>query len=274
MSSLPNPFANQIGSTFSADAPALSPHEESLDWVLEAVQQQLMTFATSEDAIAGGMAKPNAQLTAIFDNAAKNPALETTLQLWRNNDFSQMPNLVVLADADMNGAQGGFSAATQTIYLSGSLVQHDPLVGAVGVVIEEMGHSLDTLLHPNGGDTQGDEGELFKATVLGTKLSQAEQFDIRQEDDRGWVRVDGEAIAIEQATAIQKAVVSGHRVDFNGDGRTDFLRQEKGGWDNDSIITANVFLSLGNGTFTQVNLPESFNLNADHGVNIYTDNQY
>jgi hypothetical protein len=33
--------------------------------------------------------------------------------------------------------------------------------------------------------------------------------------------------------------------DFNADGRTDFLRQEKGVWDDDANNTANVFLSIG-----------------------------
>lgn len=37
--------------------------------------------------------------------------------------------------------------------------------------------------------------------------------------------------------------------DFNGDGKTDFLRQEKGGWDNDDTGTFLVHLSRGNGDF-------------------------
>ncbi len=43
--------------------------------------------------------------------------------------------------------------------------------------------------------------------------------------------------------------------DFNGDGRMDFLRQEYGGWANDSTNTFNVFLSNGqqDGTFTVTN---------------------
>jgi hypothetical protein len=40
--------------------------------------------------------------------------------------------------------------------------------------------------------------------------------------------------------------------DFNGDGRTDFLRQEKSNWDDDSVFTAQVWLSHGNGSFSYV----------------------
>ncbi|GAB4175063.1 MAG: hypothetical protein Fur006_05320 [Coleofasciculaceae cyanobacterium] len=51
--------------------------------------------------------------------------------------------------------------------------------------------------------------------------------------------------------------------DFNGDGKDDIFRQEKADDDNDSINTANIFLSNGNGTFTKILLPDNFNLKGD-----------
>ncbi len=51
--------------------------------------------------------------------------------------------------------------------------------------------------------------------------------------------------------------------DFNGDGKSDILRQEKGDWDNDAIRTAEVLLSQGNGNFTRTTLPDSFELKGD-----------
>jgi surface antigen len=66
--------------------------------------------------------------------------------------------------------------------------------------------------------------------------------------------------------------------DFNGDGKTDFIRQEKGTMDDDDIRTADLYLSNGNGTFTQqpltdwqimkgdfVNIVSSANLNLSWG---------
>lgn len=41
-----------------------------------------------------------------------------------------------------------------------------------------------------------------------------------------------------------------HTGDFDGDGKTDFLRQEHSGWDDDAANTFRVFLSNGNGQFT------------------------
>ncbi len=59
--------------------------------------------------------------------------------------------------------------------------------------------------------------------------------------------------------------------DFNGDGRTDFLRQERGDRDNDANNTFNVYLSRGNGYFDIVTPGGSAfqsNLRSDNGVNI------
>nr|NCS40427.1 hypothetical protein [Microcystis aeruginosa BS13-10] len=44
-------------------------------------------------------------------------------------------------------------------------------------------------------------------------------------------------------------IISG---DFNGDGKTDFIRQEKNAWDNDSVNNFNVYFSRGDGYFDLV----------------------
>ncbi|MBE9103062.1 DUF4347 domain-containing protein [Vacuolonema iberomarrocanum] len=56
--------------------------------------------------------------------------------------------------------------------------------------------------------------------------------------------------------------------DFNDDGKDDFIRQEKGAWDNNSSNTGNVFLSNGNGSFAKHNLPENFAIKGDN-TNLY-----
>ena len=48
--------------------------------------------------------------------------------------------------------------------------------------------------------------------------------------------------------------------DYNGDGRDDFIRQEKGWWDNDNVNTAHIFFSDGDGTFTVQSLTNSNSL--------------
>lgn len=45
--------------------------------------------------------------------------------------------------------------------------------------------------------------------------------------------------------------------DFNGDGRDDFIRQEKGAYAVDNLLTAQVYLSNGDGTFSSQPLTDS-----------------
>jgi len=66
------------------------------------------------------------------------------------------------------------------------------------ILLEELGHKFDTLLNP-GGDTSGDEGELFKQVVLGLPLSDPELLRIQTEDDAGTIIVDNQLIAVEQS---------------------------------------------------------------------------
>ncbi|WP_168118751.1 RHS repeat-associated core domain-containing protein [Paenibacillus sp. HB172176] len=52
--------------------------------------------------------------------------------------------------------------------------------------------------------------------------------------------------------------------DFNGDGLTDFFRQERKGWDDDDKNSFNIYISLGDGTFRQDNLfPGTHFMGAD-----------
>ena len=51
--------------------------------------------------------------------------------------------------------------------------------------------------------------------------------------------------------------------DFNGDGKDDFIRQEKGSLDDDDGNTANLFTSNGDGTFTKQDVIEDSNPTND-----------
>jgi hypothetical protein len=169
--------------------------------------------------------------------------------------FEQIPHLQIVNDAAMNGAQGAFSQATNTIYLSNSLVRGDSLK-VQEVLLEELGHKFDTLLNP-GGDTYGDEGELFKQVVLGLPLSDPELLRIHTEDDAGTIIVDNQLIPVEQSynslissspglTKNRGGWTDNNNYprltgDVNGDGRADIV----------GFGETNVFVSLGNtnGTF-------------------------
>jgi hypothetical protein len=107
-----------------------------------------------------------------------------------------LPQIEVRSDAELNGALGAFSAQTQKIYLSESLLKGD-LVKLRSVLIEEIGHFVDAQV--NSVDSPGDEGAIFAAVVLGKSLSNEVLQALKTEDDRGIIVVDGEAIAGEMA---------------------------------------------------------------------------
>ncbi|BAY20915.1 hypothetical protein NIES2100_06590 [Calothrix sp. NIES-2100] len=60
-----------------------------------------------------------------------------------------------------------------------------------------------------------------------------------------------------------KAITLGTQVDFNGDGKTDFIRQEKGAWATDAYGTGKVYLSNGDGTFRKLDLTDSDDMKGD-----------
>jgi len=57
--------------------------------------------------------------------------------------------------------------------------------------------------------------------------------------------------------------------DFNGDGRSDFIRQEKDSWDDDDTGTAYLMTSNGDGSFWSTDLTDSWSMKGDL-VNIFT----
>ena len=118
---------------------------------------------------------------------------------WFNRDFSAIPPVKVVSSAEINGANGAFAGATNTIYLSKEfLAQNGANPGAVAdVLLEEIGHSVDARLNVT--DTPGDEGAIFAALVQGKVLSQSELQALRGEDDHGTATIGGQTISIEKA---------------------------------------------------------------------------
>ncbi len=85
--------------------------------------------------------------------------------------------------------------------------------------------------------------------------SSALTIDLIVTDDRGNVfRYSVDPFKFSKQPLTDSTVMNGDKVniipgDYNGDGKTDFIRQEKGDWDDDDIITAGIYLSNGDGTF-------------------------
>ena len=111
-----------------------------------------------------------------------------------NMDFGFLP-VQVLTRSELNGANGAFSSTTNKIYIAREFVEGNGIEAIAQLLLEEIGHKIDSLI--NEADSPGDEGAIFAALVLGESLSDETLEQLKAEDDRGVISLNGEAIAVE-----------------------------------------------------------------------------
>jgi Ca2+-binding RTX toxin-like protein len=115
-------------------------------------------------------------------------------------DGNLMLPIRVLDDASMGVAVGAFAAATNTIYLRDSFVQAGDLRAIGAVIVEELGHSIDSRVNKE--EAPGDEGAIFRLLVGGGTISADLLAELKVEDDWGLIVVDGQELLVEMATII------------------------------------------------------------------------
>ncbi|MFB1482720.1 hypothetical protein [Corallococcus sp. RDP092CA] len=106
-------------------------------------------------------------------------------------DFGWLPPVRTVSAETLKGANGAYDAESGTVLINESL---DPSLAA-STYVEEAGHHLDAKLNTE--DAQGDEGELFRRILSGEKLSSQQVADIRAENDKGTIVVDGKTKEVE-----------------------------------------------------------------------------
>ncbi|MCB8760259.1 FG-GAP repeat domain-containing protein [Planktothrix agardhii] len=182
----------------------------------------------------------------------------------------ELPQITLVSAELMNGAVGGFDSLTGTVYLADSLIDPNTVITSdtepsphlVNVIIEELGHWLDSQL--NQVDTPGDEGELLAALVQGDGLSASEIARLRSETDQVVVTLEDQTVILEASgpsftedTSISLPGVVYSSVawaDYNGDGKQDFLLTGK---DNSGYYISKLYKNTGSGFSedTSVSLP-------------------
>ena len=196
----PNPsdsllLAQIEGSIATIDPNITLPNDNSFDGLtgeaMDIVKEQLTQFAK----VPNFVEKMNLAFGESWDTQAAN----VLTQDWLNGDFSLIPPVKFVSSAEIDGANGAFASATDTIYLSRELLAGNGANSATvaDVLLEEIGHSVDARLNIT--DTPGDEGAIFAAVVQGKVLSEGELQGLRGEDDRGTFIFNGQAISIEKA---------------------------------------------------------------------------
>jgi subtilisin family serine protease len=117
---------------------------------------------------------------------------------WLSGDFSQIPQIEILDSTILGIAKGAYAARSNKIYLSSDFIATSTPEVISAVLIEEIGHFIDAQINQT--DTLGDEGEIFSDLVNGRELSVAELQRLKAEDDSAVIALNGETIAVEQAT--------------------------------------------------------------------------
>jgi Ca2+-binding RTX toxin-like protein len=155
---------------------------------LQVVKQKLSAFA-SQDSF-------ESSIEQIFGSKIDKVKLSILRGQLRRNDFSVIPEIEVLAGDELGTANGGYAASTNKIYLSASFLATAIPAAITNVLLEEIGHAIDTLI--NSQDAVGDEGAIFAAFVQRNQLTTAELNILKAEDDRAYITVNGSQILIEQ----------------------------------------------------------------------------
>ena len=120
-----------------------------------------------------------------------------------DGDFAWLPKVQRVDASVLGGANGAYNAAEGVVYINRDLDS----ATAASTFVEEAGHHIDAQI--NTVDTAGDEGEMFRRLLAGEKLSASQIADIRAEDDKGVIEVDGKMVEVEfwnPFKAVAKAV--------------------------------------------------------------------
>ncbi|WP_377835482.1 calcium-binding protein [Acidimangrovimonas pyrenivorans] len=160
------------------------------------VSEELGRFAASDDFLA--------RMETAFGDRLSALQLDDLRQSWLDGTFN-LPAIEIVDETEIGGAQGAYSAELNKIFLSGAFLATQTPEVIAGVVIEEYGHAIDTILN-EGVDSAGDEGNIFARLVAGEDLSDTLLAALKAEDDSATAVLDGQSTAIEQAVPAPVAV--------------------------------------------------------------------
>lgn len=133
----------------------------------------------------------HALMKQVFGEGYDKKLAEQYRQQALSGDFSFLPEVKFVDAKTLGGANGAYDANAGVVYLNQDL----PPGKAAQTFVEEAGHHLDAKLNKT--DSPGDEGELFRRILGGENLSKAEIREIRAENDKGTITVDGKQIEVE-----------------------------------------------------------------------------
>ncbi|MEG3908156.1 calcium-binding protein [Microcoleus sp. w2-18bC1] len=164
----------------------------TLEQAVLRAQEQLQVFASDSEL--------GQKIELAFGSGVN---AEELRKAWQAGDFSQLPHIEIRSAKEINGANGAFAKATNTVYLSQEYLSQN--VGnseaVTRVLLEEIGHFVDSKINIT--DTPGDEGQIFSAIVSNQNLTPDQLQVIRGENDSTFINLDGQVIQVEQSVPNQ-----------------------------------------------------------------------
>ncbi len=148
-------------------------------------------FAEKFGTLAEDKAGFHSLMRSVYGDGYDRVQAESFRQQALEGDFSWLPPVQFVDSSTLNGANGAYDAESGVVYLNRDL---DPAT-AGETYVEEVGHHLDTQLAAT--DTEGDEGEMFRRMLGGEKLTAAQVNEIRSENDKGTITVNGRQVEVE-----------------------------------------------------------------------------
>jgi Ca2+-binding RTX toxin-like protein len=155
---------------------------------LQTVQNQLAHFAAQSNF--------DAIMSTAFGSRLNRGKLQGLRQQWLSGNFSIIPDVQVLSQGELVGANGAYAASLDKIFLSADFLASASASQVTAVLLEEVGHRIDQWLN-NGVDSAGDEGEIFSRLVNGETLSSTVLAGLKSQNDSGVINIGGRLIAVE-----------------------------------------------------------------------------
>lgn len=158
--------------------------------VMPNVYEALKKFAADPDL--------TAKMNIAFGESWDTEKTKGLVEDWEQDNFSHIPQFKLVSSVEIDGANGAFANETDTIYLSTEfLAQNTTNPEAIkDMLLEEIGHFIDSEV--NQFDSPGDEGAIFAAVVQGKNLTPEKLQELKGEDDRSSVAIDGHQYLIEK----------------------------------------------------------------------------
>ena len=186
--------------------------EERLSRPLQSNHDQLSRYTQSFSETFKALAANQVEFQALMQHSfSQGGASEQAIEQFRirvlAGDFSWLPNIHLLDNAQMHGANGAYSAQSNTVYLAIDALD-SPI--AYATFVEEVGHSIDALLNQR--DTQGDEGAVFALLLGGAAVSSPEVRAQSGENDSGVISINGFLTPVEFSWLSKELERAGRRV--------------------------------------------------------------